>query len=120
MSFDSIQCDRCDLSHWTIPQLYSTSENGEIEVLMYPSGSTPFAERYGYAASKAMRIKGSGFIQDFYCKQCQEISEIADLDEKKCRSCASLNVIDLSTLEDQPCPRCNLGIMVTRQSLFDI
>ena len=119
MSFDSIQCNRCELSHWKIPQLYITTENGDIEILMYPRGSIPFEKRYGYAASKAVRIRGNGFIKNFYCMQCQEVSDIADADEKKCRDCASSNVIDLSSVEDKSCPRCKLGIMITRKSPFD-
>lgn len=115
MSFSSLVCDHCDLSHWQVPQLYFRDESGEMEILMYPMGSESFTERLGYPASEAVRNKRLGQIDSWYCQKCQHTSSIPDADEKQCQNCGNQSLIDLSSLEGRLCPKCGIGKMSTRE-----
>lgn len=66
MSFDTLKCDQCDLTHWQLPRLYSTTESGEVVIMMYPEGSEPFQRQMGYPASFAVQSNESGSIQSFF------------------------------------------------------
>lgn len=116
MSFSWLVCDHCDLSHWQIPQLYFTHDNGEIEILMYPMGSTSFQDMLGYPVSEAVKNKEFGQIESWYCQKCQHVSRIADADEKQCHNCGNQILIDLDALQDKLCPKCGIGKMNMRES----
>lgn len=115
MSFDSLTCDECDLNYFTIPKLYFTTESGEIHTLMYPSGSALFK-----TASKAMSEKGNGSFSGLFCNDCHEVSDIADVDEKRCSQCKSSNLLSIRSLEGKSCPKCKVGSIVRHKPLFEI
>lgn len=120
MSFDTLKCDQCDLRHWQLPRLYSTTENGEIVIMMYPKGSEPFQRQMGYPASMAVKANEFGSIQSFFCRECHQTSEIPDVDEHYCHHCNSKDVVDLSGLEGKICPKCKTGKMIAEKPLLSL
>ncbi len=87
---------------------------------MYPDGSEPFESRFGYPASQAVIERGTGSVEDFYCKACGCTSEIADADEKLCKECGNKTLLDLSQSEGNLCPKCGSGVVDSEHSLLCI
>lgn len=120
MSFDALNCDHCGLYHWLLPRFYFRNEDGEIEIAKYPHGSEPYFDCLGYIASEAVRNNGSGQVSTWYCQRCQQISDIADVDEKQCSKCGTEGVVDLSTLEGKLCPQCGVCYLTKVDSTLSI
>lgn len=120
MSFDYIVCKKCEFAFSTMPNFYFTNDKGEVRAQMYPSGSQPFEKSFGREASNAVVKNREGFVGDYLCRACHKLSEFADVDEKKCRHCDAVEMIDVYELEGKLCPVCETGALIREPSLVII
>lgn len=120
MSFNTLRCNQCDFRYFNIPLIYFNDESEETRILMFPTGSVSFQDRFGRPASPAVRLKRYGWAESFYCKECQEVIEIADIEDKRCSKCNSKDIDSLSSLQDAPCPKCGAGRILTEKPIISI